>query len=94
MRVRDSHFKPGGGNAGILPAVLGAGFIDGIFQFIKDKAIDNLCLSPNQFFWRGVVAFLFGTAAAIAGVGVVVVLGVKEIRRQLCQGVSALFWVQ
>ncbi len=76
MRVQNPRPGIEGGNPGIITSILGAGFIDAAFQFIKDKAIDNLCLSPNQFFWRGIVAFLFGTAAAIAGVGAVIALGV------------------
>lgn len=56
LRVQNPRPDIEGGNPGIVTSILGAGFIEAAFQFIKDKAIDNLCLSLNQFFgeelWR------------------------------------------
>lgn len=42
------------------------GLLDGVFQVIGDWA-SGLCLSPHQFFWRGMVALGFGLVGAAAG---------------------------
>ena len=70
IKVNNPKWQWARGNRGALGSIVGAGLIDGIAQVFGDLIVGNLCLSPHQFFWRGMVALGFGLVGGAIGLGV------------------------
>ena len=67
LKVRNPRWQWAKGARGALGSIAGAGLIDGFFQLASDMLTSNLCLSPNQYFWRSFIAITFGIVAGAFG---------------------------
>lgn len=82
LYLRDMKVDTSPGMTGFAGSIVGAGLIDSLFQLLGDWA-SNLCLSPEQYALRMLIALEFGLLAGVfgaaAGVAAVVYAGASAV---------------